>query len=276
MALKTISTTLGPIAYDDQGQPDQPTALLWPGLFSDHTMWDRQVAALRAAGWRTLALDPPGHGSSPGPRRVFTMNECTDVAVQLIEVVPRGVPVVILGTSWGGMIAPRVAYRLHDRLSGIVLFNTTADRPDRRTRATARFLTLLLTIAPLDHVVDRMLLSLQLSEGTRQRHPEMVKGFAARFRSWDRRTLIRSVDSVLVRRDAFFNELAKVDTPALIVSGGEDTILPTALSRRIAKQMPNARHVEVEGAAHLVPFEQPEIANKLILNFLSGLDGGRE
>ncbi|MDQ0472942.1 alpha/beta fold hydrolase [Labrys wisconsinensis] len=272
MVLKTIKTVLGQIGYDDRGESNQPTALLWPSLFSDHTMWDQQVKALRDAGWRTLALDPPGHGSSPGPGRPFTMNECTDVAVQLLGLVPLGVPVVMLGTSWGGMIAPRVAHRFPDRLKGIVLFNTTADRPDLSTKATARLLTVLLAIAPLDGIVDRMLLSLQISEATHQRDPKMVRAFAARFRSWNRRALIGSVDSVLVRRDAFFDELATIATPALVVSGAQDTIRPTALSRRIVERMPNAHQIEVEGAAHLVPVEQPDRANRLILDFLADLE----
>jgi pimeloyl-ACP methyl ester carboxylesterase len=64
-----------------------------------------------------------------------------------------------------------------------------------------------------------------------------------------------------------------VEAPALIVSGAEDTILPSAMSRRIAAKLPNARHVEVAGAAHLVPLEQPEAANALIVDFLAKLPG---
>jgi len=73
-----IPTTLGPLYVDDQGLPGEPVALLWPSLFSDHRMWEAQIGLLRAAGWRTLALDPPGHGYSPGPGRLFTMEECAD------------------------------------------------------------------------------------------------------------------------------------------------------------------------------------------------------
>ena len=61
---------------------------------------------------------------------------------------------------------------------------------------------------------------------------------------------------------------ALVSVPALIVSGEHDTILPSVLTRRIAEKMPNARHVEVPGAAHLVPLEVPNAANSLILDFI--------
>ena len=74
--------------------------------------------------------------------------------------------------------------------------------------------------------------------------------------------------SVLVGRDGVLDALPGVSVPALIVSGEQDTILPSVLSRRIAEKMPNARHVEVPGAAHLVPLEVPNAANSLILDFI--------
>jgi 3-oxoadipate enol-lactonase len=59
--------------------------------------------------------------------------------------------------------------------------------------------------------------------------------------------------------------------PALIVSGKEDHTLPSFHSQRMAQQLPNARHIEVSGAAHLVPLEAPHEANPLILDFLRDL-----
>ncbi len=136
------------------------------------------------------------------------------------------------------MIAPRVAHRFPDRLKGIVLFNTTADRPDLSTKTTARLLTVLLSIAPPRRDSRSRAAVTPNQQATHQRDPKMVRAFAARFRSWNRRALIGSVDSVLVRRDAFFDELATIATPALVVSGAQDTIRPTALSRRIVGGCP--------------------------------------
>jgi 3-oxoadipate enol-lactonase len=266
MAMKTIPTGLGPIAYDDQGDAGLPVALLWPSLFSDHRMWEAQIGPLRAAGWRTLALDPPGHGHSPGPGRLFTMDECTAVALALIDTLPADVPVVMLGTSWGGMIAPRVAHARPGRLAGLVMTNTTAEAPDLKTRLTAKLLTVMLRIPAIDNMVDTMLLSMQLSEHARTEHPDIGRTYAARFRSYRRKPFIQAVDSVLVRRDAFLDKLHEVTTPTLVLSGADDMILPTAMNRRIADCMPNAEAIEIEGAAHLIPVERPEQTNALILD----------
>jgi 3-oxoadipate enol-lactonase len=269
--MTTVSTILGPIYVDDQGSVGEPVALLWPSLFNDHHMWDYQVAALRVAGWRTMALDPPGHAQSPGPGRGFTMDECADAAIQVLDATGVLSRVVLFGTSWGGIVAPRVVLRVRDRVKALVLFNTTAEPPTFFTRANSTLLTKLLAIGVLDRTVDRLVMSLNLAPATRLRQPKLGANLAAQFRSWDRRAVINTVRSVLVDRDGVLDSLSDVNVPALIVSGEQDTILPSVFSRRIAEKMPNARHVEVTGAAHLVPLEQPEAANALILDFIAAL-----
>jgi TAP-like protein len=80
------------------------------------------------------------------------------------------------------------------------------------------------------------------------------------------------VRSVLVDRDSVLDALSNAKTPALVVSGKEDTILPSPHSNRIANKLPKARHVQVAGAAHLVPLESPEVSNTLILDFVKDLE----
>jgi 3-oxoadipate enol-lactonase len=267
----TIPTILGDLYVDDQGNDDEPVALLWPSLFTDHSMWRYQIPTLRAAGLRTLTLDPPGHGRSKGLDRGFTMDECAEAALQVLDAVNVDMPVVVLGTSWGGMIAPRIALRAPNRVRGIVLFNTTAESATPFDRAKNTLLTRMLAIRALDKLVDWMVVSLQLAPETRRRKPELGVELSRNFRSWSRRGLINSVRSVLVDRDSTLDALRYVKAPALVVSGKEDTILPSRYSRRIAETLPKARHVEVADAAHLVPLEAPEPANKLILDFVADL-----
>jgi 3-oxoadipate enol-lactonase len=270
-SMATVPTIMGDLYVDDQGNDDEPVALLWPSLFNDHSMWRYQITPLRAAGWRTLALDPPGHGRSKGLERGFTMDECAEAALQVLDALNVHTPVVVLGTSWGGMIAPRIALRAPDRVRGMVLFNTTAESATPFDRAKNTLLTWMLAIGALDKVVDRMIVSLNFSPETRRRKPELGAELSRNFRSWNRRGVINTVRAVLVDRDSTLDALRNVKAPALVVSGKEDTILPSPHSRRIAEQLPKARHVEVPGAAHLVPLEAPDAANRLILDFVRDL-----
>ena len=200
--MATVPTIMGDLYVDDQGNDHGPVTLLWPSLFNDHSMWRYQITPLRAAGWRTLALDPPGHGRSKGVDRHFTMDECAEAALQVLDALNVHTPVVVLGTSWGGMIAPRIALRAPDRVRGMVLTNTTAESATPFDRAKNTLLTWMLAISALDKVVDRMIVSLNFSPETRRRKPELGAELSRNFRSWNRRGVINTVRSVLVDRDS--------------------------------------------------------------------------
>lgn len=89
----------------------------WPvvlvhGTRTSHSQWDPQVPALRAAGHHVLAPDLPGHGARRG--EPFTL----EVAQAVVEGAARtaheetGLPVHLVGSSLGGMLAIRSAARL--------------------------------------------------------------------------------------------------------------------------------------------------------------------
>ena len=266
--MATVDTILGSLHVDDQGEPDEPTALLWPSLFTDHRMWRHQIGPLREAGWRTLALDPPGHGRSPGPGHGFTMDACAQAAVQVLDATDVRASAVVFGTSWGGFVAPRIAMLAPKRLTGMVLFNTSAERGTPIERIRATLLTKLLAIGALDKVTALLIVSGLLAPETQGREPELGADLAEQFLTWDRRRFITTVRSVLVDRDPVLDQLPELKVPALIVSGKEDHTLPSFHSQRMAQKLSDARHIEVSGAAHLVALEEPDVANRLILDFL--------
>ena len=269
--MTAVGTVLGSLYVDHQGEQGQPAALLWPSLFTDHRMWRHQIGPLLAAGWQTLAVDPPGQGQSLGPGRGFTMDECAEAVVQVLDAADIQAPVVIFGTSWGGFVAPRIAMLAPKRVNGMVLTNTSAERGTPFERIRATLLTMLLAIGALDKVTAGMIVSSLLAPETQCREPGLGAELSDQFLTWDRRRFIATVRSVLVDRDSVLNALPEVTVPALILSGKEDHTLPPVHGQRIAQQLSNARHIEVAGAAHLVPLEAPDEANRLIFDFLRDL-----
>jgi pimeloyl-ACP methyl ester carboxylesterase len=66
---------------------------------------------------------------------------------------------------------------------------------------------------------------------------------------------------------SFWGRLPEVRAPALMVTGAEDPKY-SELARRMALQMPGARHVVVPGAGHTVHLEAPAAWVDEVVSFL--------
>lgn len=90
------------------------TAVLIHGLMSDHRAWHRVAAQLHDRGFRTIAVDLAGHGSSPRSRRYSPAAWAEDV-VESVAPHLAGPPDLVMGHSLGGLVAALVAEQLAPR-----------------------------------------------------------------------------------------------------------------------------------------------------------------
>jgi pimeloyl-ACP methyl ester carboxylesterase len=56
----------------------------------------------------------------------------------------------------------------------------------------------------------------------------------------------------------FRDELSRISPPTLVVAGSADEATPGPDTDLLVERIPGARHVELEGAAHLANLERPE------------------
>lgn len=92
-----------------------PTIVLLHGLFDDHRGWRDLPRRLAGMGHQVLAVDLPGHGDSAEIAQSF------DQAVdQIAAALPAG-PMHLIGHSLGGAIGARLARRLGDRVTSVLL-----------------------------------------------------------------------------------------------------------------------------------------------------------
>ena len=62
-------------------------------------------------------------------------------------------------------------------------------------------------------------------------------------------------------------EIARIETPVLLLHGEEDRVIPVAASRWLAKNLPNAKLVTLRGAGHDLPLRHADWAESEIAKF---------
>ena len=229
-----------------------PPLVLLHGWAMHSEMWGPLLPRL-AQRYRVHAVDLPGHGhSAPSPE--FTL-DC--VVAALNSAFATGAhPLTVLGWSLGGLVAMRWARSAPARVGRVVLVATSPrfvasdDWPHAMSDATLAQFGDELRVAWKLTIKRFLALQMQGSEHGR------ATLLALRSRIYARgepspKALFGALAAI---RDADLRgEVAGLAQPALVVSGGRDTLALPGAGRWLADHLPNARFALIPGAAH-APF----------------------
>ncbi len=100
----------------------QPTIVLEAGLGGNHLDWTL-VQPLIASDYRVCAYDRAGVGFSQATARSRTAGHITDELHDLVEMAGLKKPFILVGHSFGGMLALHYAARFRDDVAGLVLLD---------------------------------------------------------------------------------------------------------------------------------------------------------
>ena len=121
--------------YRLDGRDDRPVVMLSHSLGQDHSMWDPQAADL-GQHFRVLRYDIRGHGASDATAGEYTVEQLGRDALAIAD----GLHIehfAFCGLSLGGMIGQWLALNAADRITALVLANTSP-RPDANAMETRR------------------------------------------------------------------------------------------------------------------------------------------
>ncbi|ACS85593.1 alpha/beta fold hydrolase [Musicola paradisiaca] len=227
--------------------------------------------------YHLIAYDQRGCGrSSLTPPLTF------DQLVDDLDAVRRQLagdkPVIVIGGSFGGMIALSYALKYPQGLSHLIL-RGTAPSHHHEAQAIANFNARLhkapsASLAMIDKLFsDRVTDDVELRLIWLALQPLYYEQFDADAALERTRTLSLHVTThnALFADKAYDlrHRLADIQAPTLVVVGGEDWICPPAQSRLIAEGIPGARYLEIAGANHPVHIEQNARVLAAIRAFLS-------
>lgn len=233
------------------------------GLGWDHRLW---LGALDryADRYRAIAGDSRGHGQTEMPDGPYSIAQfALDWRGALAAL---GVAeCCIVGLSQGGMIAQRIAIDAPDRVGALVLVSTTCRETEGGSANMAERLAAMRARGP--EAGAEIAAQTIFSPGFRAANPDYVAAFVAARARQPQEPLIAAMGAGhgLDLRAG----LATLRIPTLVVAGADDRLTPPPRVREVAEHIPGAELIEMPGAGHIIPAEQPEAIYALIDGFLA-------
>ncbi len=260
--------------YITWGPESAPPVVLLHGVTGHARSWDALARDL-SADFRVIALDQRGHGDSDrapdGDYRVATMAGDLTGFVDALGLERFA----LVGHSMGGRVGIAYADGHAARIERICIVDIG---PEIHAPGMER-IRQMMAGAP-----ERIESEEQAVEFVLRANPRMVEaGLRDRVRhglkrlpdggfEWKYDKALRDMMRQGGRRDSIdlWEPLRRIAAPALLVRGAESDILSADVAKRMIDALPDGRLVEIPGAGHTVPADQPEAFACAVRAFLDG------
>jgi 3-oxoadipate enol-lactonase len=254
------------VHYEEAGAG--PAVVFAHGGGGDLSQWRHQVPVF-ARQHRVVAFDARGHGHSRATAADCTITDfAEDLAAVLRYLEIRRAHLV--GATLGGVAVLEFALAHPGMAQSLVLISTAPDTTDEmRTRFEAS--AEVVESGDLAGFAEGFI-NFIFSPAFAESHPEEVAEFRSRLERIDPAGYAQSIRALGNRLD-LSPRLGRLRVPALIVTGALDPIPTSAPGAMVlAGALPNARAEVIPAAAHLPHIEQPEIFNRVVLDFLAAAE----
>jgi 3-oxoadipate enol-lactonase len=251
------------INYLDINKSGSPVVLLLHGLGATGESWGMQFPDLVAEGFRIIAPDLRGFGKSTYPGGPTSINDMANDVFQLLK--DLQIPIAdFVGISMGGTVALQFALDYPDFVHKMILINTFSQLRPKNWGARFYFLLRMVLLYTLG-------MNMQATIVARRIFPEPGQSeFRQRFMNQIAQADPHGYRAAIWALASFdvTQCLGELTVPTQVITGECDTTVPQEVQEQLVQRLPNAQHRIVPGAGHAVIVDQPEIVNKIILDFL--------
>jgi 3-oxoadipate enol-lactonase len=221
--------------------------------------------------YRVLPVDLRGHGRSSRPGGLFTLEDLAEDVARVQS--HAGISsAAIVGLSQGAMTAMRLALSQPERVSALVIMNSSAEPEPFAHRVKYLAMAAAVRLGGVHPRIAHEVQSLMFSEGFRLTHPDVVQQYAHQWMQMDRASAFLASYAVATRGD-LTSRLREIHAPTLVLAGTLDRATPLERSRRMAEQIPGAKLVILEGVGHLSTVERPIETAEQVSRFLASIHG---
>jgi pimeloyl-ACP methyl ester carboxylesterase len=245
------------IFYTDAGGSGIPVVLLHAATGSTRS-WEHQVPAFTAAGFRCIAYDRRGWGQSVTDPSTPQPGTAVDDLLALLDHL-RIDRVHLVGSAAGASVTLDFVLSYPQRVRSAVISNSGG-----ATVRDANFQQMSASLKPVEfdsYPVDFR----ELGPSYRAGNPEGT-------RRWIELTRMSRQNSAAPpqppKTPITMPLLEMIKTPVLLMTGAADLYAPPPLMRLYAARIKHAESVIIPEAGHSAYWEQPELFNRALLDFI--------
>ena len=260
MTERIIEANNAELCAESFGRPADPPILLIMGIGASMLWWDERFCRLLAEGRRfVVRYDHRDTGRSvtyePG-RPEYTGADLIADAVGILDAYVIAAAHVV-GVSAGGAFAQRLALDYPDRVLSLVLISTSpASAGERRLPSATERYQHFLTNATVDWSNERSVIDYLvdyarvLAGGARQLDEAATRELVRRDVERARNIAASQNHGLIPEGEVSRQPLSSIAVPALVIHGTDDPMFPLAHGDALAREIPDARLLTLEGAGH--------------------------
>jgi pimeloyl-ACP methyl ester carboxylesterase len=258
--------------YVEWGPAEGPPVVLLHGITGHARTWD-DLAARLAPPCRAIALDLRGHGdSTPASDGDYTVGALAGDFAAFVDALGLS-RFALVGLSLGGRVAIAYAGARPERVERLVVVDIGPDiAPEGLQRIRGMMAGAPEALASEDQAAEYVLRANPRYDpvALRQRIRHGLRRLPDGTLTWKYDRTLREMMRAGGRRDGvdLWDPLGRIGCPTLLVRGAESDILSPEIARRMLQALPQGRLVEIPGAGHTVPGDQPAAFASAVREFL--------
>ena len=227
---------------------DRPHLIMLPGMMCNHRLWDHMTGDLSQHA--ELHFGDLSVGAT-----------ITEMAEYVLASAPE--KFVICGFSMGGFVAREIIRLVPDRVSALILINTSAKGTSVEDQNRRRDFISILKNKPFNGITaSNLKQSVHFTRATDENLLDHIQGMAMEL---GKDVFMRQL--ALVRTDDH-GILNTIHCPTLVLAAREDRLRTMAESQALADAIPQARLVVFNECGHMTPLEQPKALNNVLIDWL--------
>ena len=249
--------------YELHGAEDAPVLVLNNGIIMNAaSSWVFQTETLSAA-YRVLQYDCRGQGQSDHPEQAYTMELHADDLAGLLDAL-KIEAAYIAGISYGGEVAQAFALKYPQKTASLILADTASEVGPQLRLIILSWMDALRTGDP--GAFFNATVPWNFSAEFIRNNPVLLETAKQRYGQLDFPAVLRLCQSFLDLD--FTSRLAEISAPTCILVGEKDWLKGIEYARILQEGIPGAELHLIPGAGHASCWENPDVFNQLVLDFL--------